>query len=195
MKNKEQHVWYFPNAGLKALFDREIRGQLSDGAWENSVPHRHWYFWNALAVEVGSDWSFKFNPKHDDYESRHPVKKSGYNLLCLVDPNCVDLSARMRAYYVDGLHNLGFGDDVDYLLGTGTYGHVRVLSADEVRVNLNKHAETSEYWKEKLARVDRNLEERLAKFKDAYELYSRKDLIKDLRLLKQQMKVVAQMAA
>ena len=35
----------FDNESQKILFDTEIRGQLSDGYWENARPHGHWKPW------------------------------------------------------------------------------------------------------------------------------------------------------
>jgi hypothetical protein len=36
-----------------ALWKCEVTGQLSDGAWENSVPHNHWKFWCKSEASVG----------------------------------------------------------------------------------------------------------------------------------------------
>jgi hypothetical protein len=77
---------------LKALFEHEILGQLSDGAWENTYPYDHWKFWNNLEVEEGAFKYVKDGP--------WPTKRSGYNLAKeLVTGDC-DLSHRMRIYTV-----------------------------------------------------------------------------------------------
>jgi hypothetical protein len=183
MKNKEpQHTWYFPNAGLKALFDHEIRGQLSDGAWENSTPHNHWLFWCHLNTEVGSDWAFKFNRDVYTHEYRHPVKKSAYNLLTLVDEEVVDLSYRMRAYYVDGLLGINLGTDAEYLI-SGSLDKARDYAK-------GPHGE---YWQKLINKIEAVSEKKREQFKVAYEGYTRDDLIKDLRLIKKQMKAVIDM--
>ena len=58
----------------KNLFDCEILGQLSDGAWENTKPYDHWTAWGNSDVKVGSRIGRDF-----------PVKKDGYNLGSLLD--------------------------------------------------------------------------------------------------------------
>lgn len=56
----------------KNLFDCEISGQISDGAWENAQPHDHWKPWTS-EVKVGSRVGRDF-----------PVKKDGYGLTSLI---------------------------------------------------------------------------------------------------------------
>ena len=184
MNNKEQHIWYFPSKGLKALFDEEIRGQISDGAWENSTPHNHWHFWCHLKSELSDKWDFRFNT-NCEYESKYPKKKSAYNLVgALLDPEVVDLSDRMRAYYVDAELGLGLGQDAEELINEGGVDRLRKLAASSDNV----------YWAKKVARIDAISPEKLEAFHKAYEAYTRKDLIKDLRLIKKQMKVVIELA-
>lgn len=57
----------------KNLFDCEIAGQLSDGAWENAKPYDHWEPWGRSEVRVGT-------PVGRDF----PVKKDGYGLGTLL---------------------------------------------------------------------------------------------------------------
>jgi len=195
MKNENKHTWVFPSKGLKALFDQEIVGQLSDGAWENSSPFNHWHFWCNLNTEVGSEWAFKFNPSVPYGHDRTPQKKSAYNLAGeLTDPEVVDLSYRMRAYYIDAEIDLGLGDSVEYLAGlVGDNGNMRPF--EETRAILTEYSVGAggDYWKQKLIKLEAILP-RYEEFKAAYEKYTRKDLIKDLKLIKQQMKEVIKLA-
>jgi len=185
MKNQEQHIWYFPSKGLKALFDEEIRGQLSDGAWENSMPYKHWYFWSHLKTELGSHWSFYFNPK-TSYEERYPQKKTAYNLVgALLDPDVIDLSPRMRAYYVDAEIGSGLGQDADDLVNESG----EVMSIECIRVNLRKYSAANDYWKKKLEAFEKFIPH-YDNFASAYRDYTRSDLIEDLKLIKKQMKSV-----
>jgi len=154
---------------------------LSDGAWENSTPHNHWLFWCHLDTEVGSDWAFKFN-RNVGYQERRPVKKSAYNLLTLVDSEVVDLSYRMRAYYVDGLLGINLGPDAEYLIG-GSLDLLREYAK-------GTHGE---YWQKLINKIEAVSEEKREQFKVAYEGYTRDDLIKDLRLIKKNMKAVIDM--
>ena len=184
MNNKEQHIWTLPSKGLKAIFDHEIRGQISDGAWENTLPFNHWHFWSTLDTQVGNDWAFKFNrlvPSNDKY----PKKKTAYNLVGqLLDPEVIDLSYRMRAYYVDAEIGLGLGQDAEFLVTSNGV----IKSLDDVRSELKRLASgfSSDYWNAKIENVLPRLEE----FQKAYDAYTRKHLINDLRLLKKQMKIV-----
>jgi hypothetical protein len=180
--NDEKHTWYFPNAGLKALYDHEICGQLSDGAWENSTPYKHWYFWCKLNTEVGSDWNFKFN-NAVDYDDLRPVKRSGYNLLTLVDSEVVDLSYRMRAYYVDGILGTNLGRDAENLIDGDRAGGI-----DQLRVYANNS--NGKYWQNIIDKIEALSLEKREQFAEVYAGYTRDDLIKDLRLIKKQMKVV-----
>jgi hypothetical protein len=40
-----------PTASAVALFEKELKGQMSDGMWENSRPFDHWKFWSNMDVE------------------------------------------------------------------------------------------------------------------------------------------------
>lgn len=67
-------VIYLPTGSAIALFEKEIKVQLSDGAWENSGPEDHWKSWSDLEVDVGPPRTLS---------NRHP-KKQGYNLASLL---------------------------------------------------------------------------------------------------------------
>ena len=114
MTQSIKHHWFFPTAALLALWEHEIAGQLSDGAWENTAPHNHWRFWSDIEKSVSPDGQWKFVKVAG---AGYPTKRTGYNLLTLIDPKFVDLSERMRAYYVDGLMELGLGRHAEYYVG------------------------------------------------------------------------------
>lgn len=44
----------FTTQSAVAVWRYELTGQLSDGMWENTVPHDHWQFWNRLDSAVGA---------------------------------------------------------------------------------------------------------------------------------------------
>ena len=52
MDNKGTGTVYFASVTQAALFEHELKGQLSDGMWENAAPHDHWKFWCDLEVRV-----------------------------------------------------------------------------------------------------------------------------------------------
>lgn len=43
-----------PSASMRGLWKTSIRGQISDGKWENSRPEDHWKFWSDLNVAQGA---------------------------------------------------------------------------------------------------------------------------------------------
>lgn len=65
---------YLPTPTALALWSSEIRGQLSDGMWENSTPWEHWVFWSKMTPELGA-------PKVE--ADQRPVKDS-YNFAALI---------------------------------------------------------------------------------------------------------------
>jgi len=73
--SKKQGVIYLPSYSAIALWDWEITGQLSDGAWENSKPDDHYKFWCNLLPRLGIP----------EVKSRGRCKKDGYNLTGLIE--------------------------------------------------------------------------------------------------------------
>lgn len=184
------HVWYFPSKGLKAIFDHEIVGQLSDGAWENSTPFNHYRFWCHLDTQVGPNWSFVPNV-NVSWDYRRPIKQTSYNLSILVGEDC-DLSYRMRAQYVNAEMELGLKDsEAENFVNSN--GNVR--DANDIRKTLTTYGGGSAFWTERLARLEAlGIEEICRKMKEGMDRYSRKDLIKDLKLIKRQMGLVIVLA-
>ena len=45
---------YLPTDTAIALWEAELLGQFSDGAWENSKPNNHWKIWTELKVKKGN---------------------------------------------------------------------------------------------------------------------------------------------
>jgi hypothetical protein len=66
---------FLPSWSSIALWEHEITGQLSDGAWENTRPYDHWKFWNDLEVKKGKS--------EVQYSGMWPQKKN-YNLNSLI---------------------------------------------------------------------------------------------------------------
>lgn len=54
MKRNSNNVFTVRNVAQQALFELELAGQISDGAWEN-VPGDHWQPWCDARVEVGNN--------------------------------------------------------------------------------------------------------------------------------------------
>jgi len=66
---------YLPTWSALALWEHEITGQLSDGAWENSTPHDHWEFWNRLEAQKGAP----------EVKGGGWARRTGYNLNTLIE--------------------------------------------------------------------------------------------------------------
>lgn len=50
-----------------ALFECELKGQLSDGAWENTKPYDHWKCWSDAAAVVGPNVGRNFQALKSNY--------------------------------------------------------------------------------------------------------------------------------
>ena len=50
-----KNVFTVRSIAQKALFDKEIKGQLSDGQWENCRPLNHWKPWSNAEVTVAAE--------------------------------------------------------------------------------------------------------------------------------------------
>ena len=53
LDNRQNGRIEFTTATAVALWEYELKGQFSDGMWENSRPYEHWKFWCALDAVVG----------------------------------------------------------------------------------------------------------------------------------------------
>lgn len=62
----------FATAVQAALFECEMKGQLSDGTWENTYPHDHWKAWCDAQVQVGREVGVDFYAIKDNYNFTRP---------------------------------------------------------------------------------------------------------------------------
>lgn len=74
MAGKGKGYIFLPTDAAMTLWDNEIVGQLSDGAWENSKPWDHWKFWGNLDVKKGSP----------QVKGGGWARRTGYNLHSLI---------------------------------------------------------------------------------------------------------------
>lgn len=79
MENKGTGTIYFASVTQAAIFEHELKGQLSDGMWENALPNDHWKFWCGLIVKIAEPG--------DEPRVVSPCswrcKKKGYNFATL----------------------------------------------------------------------------------------------------------------
>ncbi len=76
----------FANNIQKALWENELRGQISDGVWENSRPYGHYKVWCNAKVEVakaGEPTGRNFWAEKDNYNLLAPVEYVGDRMLII----------------------------------------------------------------------------------------------------------------
>jgi len=78
-----------------ALFQVELKGQLSDGHWENSRPWDHWRPWCDAQILVGSPVGRNFGALKDNYDFTSKV------LLDVVGNRMQSIVKLARKYGVD----------------------------------------------------------------------------------------------
>lgn len=74
----------FRTADQKVLFDCELRGQLSDGYWENAAPHDHWRPWCKAETAIDPDnLGRSFYTRKDNYNfaSRDLLDSVGHRMI------------------------------------------------------------------------------------------------------------------
>lgn len=76
----------FPTHLMAVLFSAEISGQISDGHWENAVPHNHWKPWCDAEVIVDRD-----NPGRDFYAGRDKYDLLSPKFLQVCEPRMLVL--------------------------------------------------------------------------------------------------------
>lgn len=97
-------IIHVKNKAQKALIDHELKGQISDGAWENSKPWEHWKAWSG--AEVVADG--KLGVEGDLWA----IKKRNYNFS---SKELLDIIGKRMV----GIGNMALkdipGEDMDYL--------------------------------------------------------------------------------
>lgn len=93
---------YFRNARQAVLFEHELKGQISDGHWENARPNDHWQQWCEAEVSVKPD-----DPHVALLGSGQPKRKnynfSDSDLLEVIGGRMIGL---VRVAYVLGMKNV-----------------------------------------------------------------------------------------
>ena len=171
--NKMKGVIYLPTYSAIALWDWEITGQLSDGAWENASPEDHWRFWSDLLPRLGIP----------EVRSRGYAKKTGYNLAGLIEY----VGDRMVQY---GRFGKAVGEDiltmgsevrtlVEDFLEDGPFDLVEWKNA---MIAKSPHRNKDYYWK---GLTQKHI--------DAYysTKYDMRDMRKDLSMIKTAMKNIS----
>lgn len=158
---------YVANERQKVLFEQEIRGQLSDGHWENATPFNHWVRYAECDVEV-TNGSYpagrNFSTPRKHYRLTDP------DLLEVVEQRMLRLVRLSVLYGGETAHHLL---DLWEGLGTGAY--------------LGAPTEPGAYWDEERAFLANYDLEKVRRIGEDATYYSALDLRGDLRRLQEAM--------
>lgn len=80
MSRQKTGTIYLTTASAAAIFEQEVKGQLSDGMWENAAPEDHWEFWSGLEVKRGLEGEDRV-----ETDCAWRCKKTGYNIAGLYE--------------------------------------------------------------------------------------------------------------
>jgi hypothetical protein len=152
----------FRTEDQKVLFDHEIRGQLSDGYWENTRPHRHHSVWCRAETRVDPA-----NIGRDFWAPKCNYNLVNKDLLDVVGNRMIAFVKIARLYGAHRVETLKHLIDLDgNFAGLPTYNGSHY---DGVRANIAVA----------LAEVDQTLHE--VGHSIATDPYNRRDLLRDLR--------------
>jgi hypothetical protein len=102
------------NIAQKILLDTELKGQLSDGRWENTQPYDHWQPWCAAEVVVNPD-----NLGTDFWANKRNYRFNSKDLLEIIGDRMV---RKVRAALFLGVDKLDYA--VSVVAETNGYGDV-----------------------------------------------------------------------
>ena len=157
----------FATATQAALFEHELKGQISDGFWENTA-NTSWKMWCNADVVVGENVGRNgFRPRKDNFAFNNKT------LIEIIGERMINI-ARLANYF-------GFDSDVKIRKIEG------VCKLKNGELTLVKY--DGKYWDEQRAYVE---EIGIDRVKAALEdtAYSTKELMSDLRDIKKAIKTV-----
>ena len=93
-------ILVFENEILKALWDEELTGQISDGMWENT-PNSAWPFWCSIKTKVGKNNKLiSTNNCSNDYTFYNIKRNFGFTrLIKYVGDEMVEIGKRFDPSY------------------------------------------------------------------------------------------------
>lgn len=160
---------YLRNIEQVALFELELKGQISDGQWENARPGNHWQAWCRAEVKVGDPVGRDFDVRRDRYglTSSELLDVIGGRMLGqvrLVRAFGLEATAKDLEVFVECNAGFKVGICLKAMLGDGYYADKWAALGDEYK-----------------------LDDILRAIND--EAYGRRELIKDLRDIGRSMKI------
>jgi len=99
---------YVPNIRLAALFELEIKGQLSDGHWENTRPYNHWEPWCEATAAVS-----RHIEGRDFYANKDNYQLTATDLLAAVGERMMVYVKLAEAFGVKNAELLEYCFDLD----------------------------------------------------------------------------------
>ncbi|NJO58773.1 MAG: hypothetical protein HC836_10625 [Richelia sp. RM2_1_2] len=153
------------------LFMYEIRGQISDGFWENYTPFEHYKPWCQTAVSVGANIGRNFYPPRDNYNilNRELLECVGRRMISL---------ARLAEYFgCDAVEDLQYTLDLaGNFFGAPSYkDYGKSTHWGDVRRRLAKYD---------AALVKQVVDGEVAFDNDGSHAYNMRDLRRDLKAMK-----------
>ena len=143
----------FRNADQLVLWKYELLGQLSDGHWENSVPHTHWERWHDAEAIVDPD-----NVGRDFW-----VQRDRYNFA---NKDLLDVVAKRMIGYVRIAKSLG----------------AEVLERTELRWSVGCDGELTGYKRDKMGNEDAGMVTRALE-NPSYTMKDLKRDLKDMGII------------
>lgn len=168
---------YLPTYSAIAVWEWEITGQLSDGAWENARPHDHWEYWSHLYPKLGRPENASLEyPRKTSYRLNDP------ELLSIVGDRMANFGRFGKAIQMNVKEADYLGSSVDSIIEDLPREKPEDWK-DYKKQEINKypHRDKDYYWKGLTEEV----------IEEYYNTtYLMKDLRKDLKLMKEAMKNV-----
>lgn len=163
----------FRTAVQAVLFENELKGQISDGHWENSRPQDHYKQWCGAEVLVGENVGRDFYAKRDTYNL------CSKDLLDVVAKRMLGYARLTIALGTDAAKAFEHLFDCDGWTGIPQYqDHAEGRYWYDVRHNLEAAFE----------RYDRSPED-IREIIESEDTYTMKNLLADLREMKKAMRV------
>lgn len=190
-----RNILYVANLEQKILFLHELRGQLSDGFWENAKPRNHWVPWSSLdwnTIQIPTDGKVGVSGdlRHADrnnynFTSEELYKYVGKRMRMLVAIYRCTFQPDAEKIGIDYKNILEHREVILDALKEGVRLPESYLDYLEVLVNATEPM--SRYWKETkqnwhLLGLDRDTIRLIDSNLDT--IYSKQELMKDLGMIK-----------
>jgi len=168
----EVHKLYVPTMAQKIIFHCEMRGQISDGNWENSRPLDHFEPWMI-------PWDYIIVTYDDNVYGRNFYpRKCNYNFT---DPSLLKVVGNRIMFKVKLWIMFPYAAEK---LFSANHWWIPTEYRDIIELNNDNLSLTP--WKQNILLAIRNAGLRTQLLLDVYDsnLYTKKDLVKDCEVLK-----------